>query len=215
MYDKRNGPKDIFGFDSLFRVFDDIFNPASDFWRSPVVEEIPRLQRSLCNSQWPPSNILLSDKTKELRIEVALAGYSENDINLAYDGDQLVLTIQKDDTITKASRFYQANLIQRGVKMPASGEIKWLISPKHYDKSKTDVNFTNGLLSITIQPREDVAPQKIQLFGKVKEAAKEPVKEPAKELTQDDGSKKLEDTEDITTWSGFVGYETPSGSESN
>jgi hypothetical protein len=58
--------------------------------------------------------------------------------------------------------------MQRAIKLPKHFVSEWLIDPRYYDRDSVTVNYKDGLLTIKISPRAEVAPKKISLFGNLK-----------------------------------------------
>jgi HSP20 family molecular chaperone IbpA len=141
----------------LFNLFDDIF--------ANVFSEVPqnsRHTRLISVNAFPPANVSVNKDTKELSIEVALAGIKEDEIELSFDSDQLKLVVEHP--VEKADNIAY---IQRGLRKVDHIETGWVIDPRYYSRDNVEVNFKDGLLTIKLFPREEVAPKKIKLFGKL------------------------------------------------
>jgi len=161
----RNGyVRDFSGFGSLYDLFDSVF---SDFGFSRFDTQ-PRFNKLISSGDFPPTNVFVNNKTKEQIIEVALAGCSENDINLSFDGDNLKLVVD-----VPAEQAIEGDLIvlQRGLRKIRHIEVSWGVDPRFYDRDNVNVKLKDGLLTIKLCPREDVKPKKIPLFGKYEPAA--------------------------------------------
>jgi len=147
------------------KLFSDLFGELGVY--SPrILSQPPRVNSVIQQGIFPPSNILVDTKTKELTIEVALAGYSEDNILLSFDTDSLVLTVDKTKKETEEEEPV-VRTIQRGIKMPDHAELKWNCDPRYYDRETVQAKFKDGLLTITVKPRTEVAPKKINVFGKL------------------------------------------------
>jgi len=160
-----NNSRDYYGFKEVFDLFDNIFNDVG-FQRVNV--QPMRYNKHISTSQFPPANVILNRESKELYIEVALAGCTEDNINLSFDSDHLKLVV---DVPTKVNDDKEdPNVyIQRGLKKIQHVETAWFVDPRFYDRDSCKHEFLNGLLTIRIFPREDVRPKKIHLFGKYEE----------------------------------------------
>jgi molecular chaperone IbpB/HSP20 family protein len=146
---------------TFFNLFDDIFSESARFLE--LAETQPaRFNKTVSSSQFPPSDVFVDTKTKKMTIKVALAGYSEENINLRFDGDYLKLTI---DLPIKGEEESIEYVVQRGIKLPKHVEAAWGIDNRYYDRDSATVNYKDGLLTVEISPREEVAPKKIKLFG--------------------------------------------------
>lgn len=162
-------------YDDFFHLFDEIFSDSVRFFETNRNQQPIRFNKVVSSSQFPPADIFCNQKTKELTIRVALAGYSKNDINLSFDGDYLKLIAERpDDTKdVKEGETITELVIQRGIKLPRKVECSWIIDPRYYSRDNVDVSYEDGLLKIVISPREDVAPKTISLFGNLDLSKKE------------------------------------------
>ena len=124
-----------------------------------------RYNKLISTSSFPPANVILNKENKELYIEVALAGCTEDNINLSFDSDHLKLVV---DIPTKANDDKEdPNVyIQRGLKKIQHVETAWFVDPRFYNRDTCEVKFSEGLLTIRIYPKDDVRPRKVHLFGK-------------------------------------------------
>jgi HSP20 family molecular chaperone IbpA len=159
-------------YNDLFSLFDEIFSDSTRFFRLVENHTQPqRFNKLVSSSQFPPANILCDTKTKELKIQVALAGYSENDISLSFDGDYLRLLVDRSDGDKNLSEGEEITeyVMQRGIKLPQRVEASWIIDPRYYSRENVQVSFKDGLLTIIISPRDEIKPVNIKLFGKLSE----------------------------------------------
>jgi HSP20 family molecular chaperone IbpA len=152
-------------YENLFNLFDEIFTDSARFLKLADTEQPSRFNRLVSTSQFPPSDVICDTKTKKLTIRVALAGYSEEDINLSFDGDSLKLIA--DSQLSKFPEDNTEYIMQKGIKLPKHVEASWTIDPRYYNRDSVTVDYKDGLLSIEILPRDEVAPKKISLFGKL------------------------------------------------
>ena len=153
-----------YGFKELVDFFDSFFDDGF----SKLDIQPMRYNKLISTSSFPPANVTINKETKELYIEVALAGCAEENINLSFDSDYLKLVV---DVPTKEDE-NQDTYIQRGLKKISHIETGWFVDPRFYDRDSVKVKFLNGLLTIRIIPKEDVRPRKINVFGKLAEPAK-------------------------------------------
>jgi HSP20 family molecular chaperone IbpA len=146
---------------NIFDIFDEIW---SDTWS---VIQPSRFNRAIASSDWPPTNCVIDQETKNLKFEVALAGVKEDEINLSFDGDYLRLIVDRKtgDKSLKEGETKSDYVVQRGFKSVDHAEVSWTIDPRYYDRDGVDVTFENGLLTVIIYPRSEVAPKKVNLFG--------------------------------------------------
>ena len=152
-----------YGFKELVDFFDSFFDDGF----SKLDIQPMRYNKLISTSSFPPANVVLNRETKELYIEVALSGCTEDDISLSFDSDSLKLVVDvpaKADDGKRESDVY----IQRGLKKITNVETAWFVDPRFYDRDSCEVKFSNGLLTIRIYPKEDVRPKKINVFGNLK-----------------------------------------------
>jgi len=146
----------------IFDIFDDMFN---DVFAFQSALQPSRFNKQIASQPFPPTNIIIDQKSKTLTIQAALAGIHEDWINLAFDGDNLKLVVdvpnKVDDRKEDSNNYY----LQLGLKRIERVETNWKVDPRYFDREQVKVTFDNGLLTITIPPREEVAPKKIPIFG--------------------------------------------------
>lgn len=119
-----------------------------------------RLVKEVCSSMFPPSNVGFNKNTKEMIIQVALVGLTENDYLLELDNDDLVLTVKADPTADEDIIFPQ-----RGLKLARNEKVSWRIDPLYYDRETVKADFTNGLLTIKVEPLETRKPKRVSISG--------------------------------------------------
>ena len=149
----------------MYDLLDDIFNDAFKTFGLGTALQPSRFNKQLASQSFPPTNIVVDKVTKVLTITAALAGIEEDWINLSWDGDYLKLVVdvpnKVDDSKEQSNNLY----LQLGLKRIEHLETSWAVDPRFYSRDDIAVSFKNGLLTITIQPREDVKPKKVKLFG--------------------------------------------------
>lgn len=109
-------------------------------------------------TSYPPYNIVKNSEDN-FAIEIALAGYSENDVQVEVKEDTLSVSCGKLDYNKDEARSY----IHRGI-AKRSFERKWTLSPTVV---VTGASFVNGLLSISLQNEipESQKPRTIVING--------------------------------------------------
>jgi HSP20 family molecular chaperone IbpA len=152
-------------FDLIDGIFSDAFNSSID------VIQPARFNKQISSAAFPPANVVVNTKTKDLTIQVALAGVKEDELNLSFDGDYLHLIVDRatGDKNLKDGEEAIEYVIQRGLKTVDHAEVSWVIDPRYYDRDSANIKFEDGLLTIKVSPRSEVAPKKIKLFGKLAE----------------------------------------------
>jgi len=151
---------------NMFDLIDDIFNStfADSGLGSFRTTQPIRFNKHFQSTSFPPTNIAIDQKTKVMMIQSALSGVKEDWINLTFDGDCLKLVVDVPVEKETDNNYY----IQTGLKKIAHLETSWTVDPRYFDREKVNVTFEDGLLTITIPPRDEVAPKKIPIFGNLK-----------------------------------------------
>jgi len=149
-----------------------IFNEAFDIFGNWPTESI-RFNKSLSTAPFPPTNISIDQVTKVMTTQAALAGVKEEWINLSFDGDSLKLTVQVPQELKEGDKVERPYYLQQGLKTFSNIETSWVVDTRYFDREKVSVQFNDGLLVIDIPPRDEVAPKKIPIFGKLQLEKKE------------------------------------------
>lgn len=164
-------------------IVDSMFNSTFDFFnKSPLVIDYnkkspARFIKSESSSAFPPHSKWITPKDKVLHYQVGLCGISEKDVKIDVDDNKLIITIKKDTEIDERVYSY------KGLKLPTDEILELKFDPKFYNVNTIDVSLENGLLNITMQPREELKPvKKDSIFGKLK--------------IEDNSSKAIEDKTD-------------------
>src|SRR5574344_148638 len=161
----------------LEEFFGDPWN--DNFFQDPV----RHLSHKIISSDFPSSN-LYAEKDDSYVAELALAGYSIDEINTYTDGNTVVVELGKkpkdedvesvstsskeqtvdgktsrvsikSETVSDDSRRY----FQVGIKHPTYAEWRWDTSDFKLDLSTTKVSMKNGILKITIQKSASIKSQ--------------------------------------------------------
>tara|TARA_A100001015_G_scaffold84379_1_gene93743 strand:- start:362 stop:841 length:480 start_codon:yes stop_codon:yes gene_type:complete len=126
----------------------------------PMFERVERQVNQPRNDSFPPHNIVYSKDKESFSVEIALAGYAEEDIDITLQ--EQVLTVETNELET--SKNDAANYLHQG------------IARRKFRKQFTlgeflvveGANFTNGLLTITINKElpEEKKPRTIEINSK-------------------------------------------------
>jgi HSP20 family molecular chaperone IbpA len=101
---------------------------------------------------YPPSAVYLT-REKKLVLEVALAGFEEKDISVQFRGDHLLFSARAPQTgETEEGRQY----FKRRLKLKDIEEQRYYVPADKFDQAGTQARFHNGLLKVTVPPREKV-----------------------------------------------------------
>jgi len=150
--------------------FDDIVNSMfnstfNDFFHTPLLENYmlkspARFLKSESNVAFPPhSKFITPEEDKTLHYEIGLCGISKKDVKVDIDDDKIIIRIKKD--IDESGRVYS----YKGLKLPTDEVLELRFDPKLYDVNTTKINLENGLLKISMEPREELKPIRKSIFG--------------------------------------------------
>ena len=144
----------------ILAQFDALTNDPRILGFEPTFQRLERVVNQPRNDSFPPHNIVYSKNNESFKVEIALAGYAEDDIKVTLQ-DQ-VLTIETDELET--SKNDETNYIHQG------------IAQRKFRKQFTlgeflvveGADFTNGLLTITINKElpEEKKPKTIEINSK-------------------------------------------------
>jgi HSP20 family protein len=98
---------------------------------------------------YPPANVYMT-KNRELILEFAMAGFEEKDVNLEFQGDYLILTAKPSVVAEEEGVRY----FKRRLRLKEIAAQKYFAPEKKFDREKVKAVFKNGILKVTIPPRE-------------------------------------------------------------
>ena len=101
---------------------------------------------------YPPMNIYLT-QDRAIVFEFALAGFSENDISLSFQGDYMIFSarIGLEGMADEGVRY-----IKRRLKLKDVEKQKYYVPADKFEQSLVKAVFANGILRITVPPKEQV-----------------------------------------------------------
>ncbi|TVR00435.1 MAG: Hsp20/alpha crystallin family protein [Spirochaetaceae bacterium] len=152
-------------FTDISSIMDEIFSAAEEF-KSAFGEHVgypPRGKGFNWDAQkdfypfhsYPPANIYMTDD-KTLVMEFALAGFRESDIELEVQGEYLSLSATAPDGEVPPEN---AHYFKRRLKLKSFRDQKYYVPEDKFDRDKVSALFTNGILRVTIPPREGAKPE--------------------------------------------------------
>ena len=136
-----------------YRESDDLLN---SFFNADWVGAVLRDFGRECKVEsFPPANIS-TNKEGTIKFELALAGYSEEDIKLSAEADKLTISSEKKEDKDEDIVYLHKGI--RGRKF----SVTYSLNAK-FDISKTKAKFANGILTITIPVAEEKKPRDIKI----------------------------------------------------
>lgn len=100
---------------------------------------------------YPPMNVYLT-KEKEMVLEFALAGFREKDINIEFQGDYMVFSAKKPEMEpTDDVRYFK-----RRLKFKEIEDQRYFVPDDKFDRENAKAVFKNGVLKITVPPKETI-----------------------------------------------------------
>jgi len=131
----RHGP---FGFEKYF------FDENTDFYP---------------NYSYPPMNAYMTED-KSLVFEFALAGFNEKDISLSFQGDYMVfsakLSPDPENPVRPSNPEDNIRYFKRRLKMKDIEKQKYFVPLDKYAQEKVKALFKNGILRVSIPPKDEV-----------------------------------------------------------
>ena len=153
--------KDRFMFD-MGQIFDECFDWAGKF-KDAFKDGFPHFNfEGKTGFQWdenvdfyphysyPPANVYLT-KDRELILEFALAGFNEKDVSLQFQGDHLILSAKP----TVSPEDGEVRYFKRRLKYKEIADQKYYAPENKFDRTKVKAVFRNGILKVTIPPKEE------------------------------------------------------------
>ena len=100
---------------------------------------------------YPPMNVYLT-KEKEMVLAFALAGFKETDINIEFQGDYMVFSAKKPEMEPSDDVRY----FKRRLKFKEIENQRYFVPDDKFDRENAKAVFKNGVLKITVPPKETI-----------------------------------------------------------
>jgi HSP20 family protein len=100
---------------------------------------------------YPPMNLYLTEE-KELLFLFALAGFTEEDIGLEFQGDYMIFSAKGPDFEPEGEVRY----FKRRLKFKEIENQRYYVPEDKFDRDKVKAVFKNGILKVTVPPREEI-----------------------------------------------------------
>jgi len=110
------------------------------------------------NYSYPPMNVFMTED-RSLVFEFALAGFDEKDISLSFQGDYMVFSASCCDASRAKNECCQAEenvrYFKRRLKMKDIEKQKYFVPLDKYAQEKVKAVYKNGILRVTIPPKDE------------------------------------------------------------
>ena len=135
------------GFD-LVDFFNLAFNDFPLFLKTDV-------RGSYGTPSFPPANVSINKENKDLVFDFALAGYTDDELDISFSGDYLLLKIESNKKENE-----QLKPVHIGIKRQ-DVNFKYYVPSDKYDQDGVVANLANGILTIKVPAREEAQKKKI------------------------------------------------------
>jgi HSP20 family molecular chaperone IbpA len=143
-------------------VFSDFFNVGNEI--VSLLEPMKKLPSIVASANWPPFDAYVGSD-KSYNVEIAAAGYKQDQISVDFKDDNVVVSFLNDATpdAEKATEVADAvqkmdsepshdkRFLHRGIKRPNEHTVSYFIDPQYFDKDKITANFKDGILHIKVE----------------------------------------------------------------
>ncbi|MCX7025929.1 MAG: Hsp20/alpha crystallin family protein [Spirochaetes bacterium] len=101
------------------------------------------------NFSYPPMNVYLTPE-RSIVFEFAVAGFEEKNISLTFQGDYMVFSARIDlEPPEEGIRYFKRRLKLKDVEKQ-----KYYVPADKFDQEKVKAVFKNGILKVTVPPKE-------------------------------------------------------------
>jgi len=114
------------------------------------------------NYSYPPMNVFMTED-RSLVFEFALAGFDEKDISLSFQGDYMVFSAKidnslsvQDDNPARLQSEENVRYFKRRLKMKDIERQKYFVPLDKYAQEKVKAVYKNGILRVTIPPKDEL-----------------------------------------------------------
>jgi HSP20 family molecular chaperone IbpA len=133
-------------FDYLEKIFDNI-DFAVTPWSSKVNVDATAVLRDWMPS-FPPTNVKIDKKTKDITFELAVAGYPKENIDIEFDGEYMKVTMKKVEKKDEECECICCGMTK------GTHVAKYGVPASKYDRDKVSATMKDGILSIKIPAKE-------------------------------------------------------------
>lgn len=144
-----------FIFQDAATFFDEMFNTLENIVEFPWNDLDIKSVYNCPN--FPPVDVIVNNN-KDIIFKFALAGYEEDSIELEFEGDYMILTLDPQRDQLGEDEHY----LRRGIKK-SQARPKYYVPGGLYDQDKAEAKFTKGLLVVTIPSDEKARSKKVDI----------------------------------------------------
>lgn len=145
------------------RIIDEIFGAAEDFtnaFKDSVTFGTEKFSNMRFGEKrdfypaysYPPANVYITED-KTMVFEFALAGFREDDIEIEFRGDHMFFSAKVSDDLKPDG---EVRYFKRRLKLKDVSEQKYYVPADKYDQNSAGAVFHNGILRVTVPPRDVV-----------------------------------------------------------
>lgn len=149
---------------SQIRVFpggifsgNEFLDAFEEMWTA--MNAVSRLPECLISGDFPPTNILVDDEENYI-IQMSVAGYPEDGVDLSFKDDYLTVRLTPDE-----HQFEGYKVKMKGFRT-SKAERKVLVPAKDFDVQKAEATVKEGVLIIKIPRKEEAKPLSISITKK-------------------------------------------------
>jgi len=107
---------------------------------------------------FPPLDVILDEKTKDLLFRFAIAGYSKDEVDVSFTENIMTLSIEPKKKESERS----LKFLKKGIKT-SSVKAKYEVPVTKYRVDSTTAKVENGILEIFIPALEEIKPKSIKI----------------------------------------------------
>lgn len=112
---------------------------------------------------FPASDIYLDNDKGTLNFELALPGYSLDDLSIDFADDYMTIEVKKDNSIKKNKKEAEGRVyLKQGLKS-SSIRFKVPVPVMRFNVTDAKAEYTNGMLQVVIPRAEAYKPHKLQI----------------------------------------------------
>ena len=128
----------------------DFMGVFEEMWAA--MNSVSRLPECLITGDFPPTNILVDEKEENLIIQMSVAGYPDDGVDISYKDDYLSVKLTPSEDLFKGFK-----VKMKGFRT-SKAERKVYVPSKEFDVASSKADTKQGVLTITIPRKEEAKP---------------------------------------------------------